>query len=60
MVRVGFTHGVMNTDNIALLAIQLITTSFLDEYNLNFTPNTTDLPKKKLCFGKQANIAHGI
>jgi len=28
-----------------------------DEYDLNFTPNTTDLPGRRYAFGKQAQIA---
>ena len=31
--------------------------SFLDEYHLNFTPNTTDLPGRRYAFGNQAKIA---
>ena len=38
-IRVGFTHGVMNTDNMSIIGntIDYSTFSFLDEYNLNFT-----------------------
>lgn len=59
-LRVGFTHGVMNTDNMSIIGntIDYGPFSFLDEYNLNFTSNTTDLPGKRYAFGKQAHIAH--
>jgi len=58
--RVGFVHGVMNTDNMSVLGLTIDygPYSMLDEYSLNFTPNTTDLPGRRYAFGKQANIAH--
>ncbi|MBW8361750.1 MAG: YdiU family protein [Kaistella sp.] len=57
--RVGFVHGVMNTDNMSVLGLTIDygPFSFLDEYDLNFTPNTTDLPGRRYAFGKQAQIA---
>ncbi|WP_027375827.1 protein adenylyltransferase SelO [Kaistella palustris] len=57
--RVGFVHGVMNTDNMSVLGLTIDygPFSFLDEYSLNFTPNTTDLPGRRYAFGKQAKIA---
>lgn len=57
--RVGFVHGVMNTDNMSVLGLTIDygPFSFLDEYALNFTPNTTDLPGRRYAFGKQAQIA---
>lgn len=57
--RVGFVHGVMNTDNMSILGftIDYGPFSFLDEYDLNFTPNTTDLPGRRYAFGNQAKIA---
>jgi uncharacterized protein YdiU (UPF0061 family) len=57
--RVGFVHGVMNTDNMSILGLTIDygPFSFLDEYNLNFTPNTTDLPGRRYAFGNQAKIA---
>ncbi len=58
--RVGFVHGVMNTDNMSILGLTIDygPYSMMDEYNLNFTPNTTDLPGRRYAFGKQAQIAH--
>lgn len=59
-LRVGFTHGVMNTDNMSIMGntIDYGPFSMLDEYDLNFTSNTTDLPGKRYAFGRQAHIAH--
>lgn len=57
--RVGFVHGVMNTDNMSVLGLTIDygPFSFLDEYSLNFTPNTTDLPGRRYAFGNQAKVA---
>ena len=57
--RVGFVHGVMNTDNMSILGLTIDygPFSFLDEYDLNFTPNTTDLPGRRYAFGNQGKIA---
>lgn len=58
--RTGFVHGVMNTDNMSILGLTIDYGPFsmMDEYDLDFTPNTTDLPGKRYAFGKQAQIAH--
>lgn len=57
--RVGFVHGVMNTDNMSVLGLTIDygPYSMMDEYSLNFTPNTTDLPGRRYAFGKQGQIA---
>jgi len=57
--RVGFVHGVMNTDNMSILGLTIDygPYSMMDEYNLNFTPNTTDLPGRRYAFGKQGQIS---
>jgi len=57
--RVGFVHGVMNTDNMSILGLTIDYGPFsmLDEYDLNFTPNTTDLPGRRYAFGKQGQIS---
>ncbi|MGK7391385.1 MAG: protein adenylyltransferase SelO [Candidatus Cyclobacteriaceae bacterium M2_1C_046] len=58
-MRVGFVHGVMNTDNMSILGLTIDygPYSFLDHYDKNFTPNTTDLPGRRYAFGRQPNIA---
>lgn len=56
--RVGFVHGVMNTDNMSILGLTIDygPYSFVDDYDLNFTPNTTDLPGRRYAFGRQPVI----
>lgn len=56
--RVGFVHGVMNTDNMNILGqtIDYGPFGFLDNYNPLFTPNTTDT-QKKYCYENQSNVA---
>ncbi len=58
-LRVGFVHGVMNTDNMSILGLTIDygPFSFLDDFDLNFTPNTTDLPGRRYAFGRQASVA---
>ena len=58
-LRVGFVHGVMNTDNMSVLGLTIDygPYSFVDEYDPDFTPNTTDLPGKRYAFGRQASVA---
>ncbi|HEX2606513.1 MAG TPA: YdiU family protein [Flavisolibacter sp.] len=58
-MRVGFVHGVMNTDNMSILGLTIDygPYSMLDAYDPGFTPNTTDLPGKRYAFGKQAAVA---
>ncbi|MGV3586268.1 MAG: protein adenylyltransferase SelO [Adhaeribacter sp.] len=58
--RVGFVHGVMNTDNMSVLGLTIDygPFSFLDDYDPNFTPNTTDLPGRRYAFGQQPSIAY--
>lgn len=57
--RTGFVHGVMNTDNMSILGLTIDYGPFsmMDEYDLNFTPNTTDLPGRRYAFGRQGQIS---
>ena len=57
--RVGFVHGVMNTDNMSIhgLTIDYGPYGWLEDYNSNWTPNTTDNQYKRYRFGNQAEIA---
>jgi len=59
-IRVGFVHGVMNTDNMSILGLTIDygPYSFLDDYDQAFTPNTTDLPGRRYAFGNQASISY--
>ncbi|KAI7755918.1 hypothetical protein M8C21_015539, partial [Ambrosia artemisiifolia] len=58
MLGVGFTHGVMNTDNMSVLGltIEYGPFGFLDAFDPSFTPNTTDLPGRRYCFSNQPNV----
>lgn len=57
--RVGFVHGVMNTDNMSIhgLTIDYGPYGWIDNFDLNWTPNTTDAQGKRYRFGQQHNIA---
>jgi uncharacterized protein YdiU (UPF0061 family) len=57
--RVGFVHGVMNTDNMSIhgITIDYGPYGWLDDYNSNWTPNTTDSQYKRYRFGNQPKIA---
>jgi uncharacterized protein YdiU (UPF0061 family) len=58
--RVGFVHGVMNTDNMSILGLTIDYGPYgwLEDYNPDWTPNTTDAEFHRYAFGKQASIAH--
>jgi uncharacterized protein YdiU (UPF0061 family) len=57
--RVGFVHGVMNTDNMSIhgITIDYGPYGWLEDYNPNWTPNTTDNQHKRYRFGNQPDIA---
>jgi len=57
--RVGFVHGVMNTDNMSIhgITIDYGPYGWLEDYNPNWTPNTTDIQHKRYRFGNQPEIA---
>jgi uncharacterized protein YdiU (UPF0061 family) len=57
--RVGFVHGVMNTDNMSIhgITIDYGPYGWLEDYDPNWTPNTTDRQHKRYRFGNQPNIA---
>lgn len=58
-MRVGFVHGVMNTDNMSILGLTIDYGPYgwLENYDPNWTPNTTDAEGKRYRFGHQAQIA---
>jgi len=58
-MRVGFVHGVMNTDNMSIhgLTIDYGPYGWLDNFDPDWTPNTTDAQHKRYRYGQQANIA---
>ncbi len=57
-MRVGFVHGVMNTDNMSIhgLTIDYGPYGWLEDYDPNWTPNTTDAGRKRYRYGNQAQI----
>ena len=57
--RVGFVHGVMNTDNMSIhgITVDYGPYGWLEDYDPNWTPNTTDREYKRYRFGNQPQIA---
>ena len=53
--RVGFVHGVMNTDNMSIHGITIDYGPFgwVEDYDPNWTPNTTDSNTRRYTFGNQ-------
>jgi len=58
-MRVGFVHGVMNTDNMSILGLTIDYGPYgwIDDYDRNWTPNTTDASGRRYRFGQQSQIA---
>ena len=58
-MRVGFVHGVMNTDNMSIhgLTIDYGPYGWIEDYDPNWTPNTTDLSHRRYRFANQPRIA---
>ena len=56
--RVGFVHGVMNTDNMSILGLTIDFGPYgwLEGFDFDWTPNTTDRQHKRYRFGNQPNI----
>lgn len=57
--RVGFVHGVMNTDNLSILGLTIDYGPYgwLEGYDHHWTPNTTDRQHHRYGYGKQPGIA---
>lgn len=58
--RVGFVHGVMNTDNMSILGLTIDYGPYgwLEGYDPNWTPNTTDSAQRRYRYGHQPRIVH--
>lgn len=58
-MRVGFVHGVMNTDNMSILGLTIDYGPYgwIDDFNPHWTPNTTDAQGRRYRFGQQPAIA---
>ena len=57
--RVGFVHGVMNTDNMSIhgITIDYGPYGWLENYDPDWTPNTTDSQNRRYRFGNQPQVA---
>ncbi|MFT7457412.1 MAG: hypothetical protein ACI909_000076 [Planctomycetota bacterium] len=57
--RVGFVHGVMNTDNMSILGLTIDYGPYgwLENYDPDWTPNTTDAQGRRYRYGHQPQIA---
>jgi len=58
-MRVGFVHGVMNTDNMSIsgLTIDYGPYGWLDHFDPAFTPNTSDAQGRRCRFENQPRVA---
>lgn len=56
--RVGFVHGVMNTDNMSILGLTIDYGPYgwLEGFDFGWTPNTTDREHKRYRYGNQPNM----
>ncbi len=59
-MRVGFVHGVMNTDNMSILGLTLDYGPYgwVEDYDPDWTPNTTDAQGRRYRFGTQMQVAY--
>jgi uncharacterized protein YdiU (UPF0061 family) len=57
-MRVGFVHGVLNTDNMSILGLTIDYGPYgwLEDYDPSWTPNTTDAQGRRYCYGNQPQI----
>jgi uncharacterized protein YdiU (UPF0061 family) len=58
-MRVGFVHGVMNTDNMSILGLTIDYGPYgwLEGYQPDWTPNTTDAQGRRYRYANQPRIA---
>ncbi len=59
-MRIGFVHGVLNTDNMSILGLTIDYGPYgwLEDFDPGWTPNTTDAATHRYAFGAQPQIAH--
>jgi uncharacterized protein YdiU (UPF0061 family) len=57
-MRVGFVHGVLNTDNMSILGLTLDYGPYgwLESFDPDWTPNTTDAGRRRYRFGQQPAV----
>jgi uncharacterized protein YdiU (UPF0061 family) len=58
-LRVGFVHGVMNTDNMSILGLTIDYGPYgwIEPFDPEWTPNITDASGKRYRFGNQPAVA---
>ena len=58
-MRLGFVHGVMNTDNMSILGLTIDYGPYgwLEGYDPMWTPNTTDAHGRRYCYANQPHVA---
>lgn len=58
-MRVGFVHGVMSTDNMSVLGLTIDYGPYgwIDNYDPDWTPNTTAAANHRCAYGRQPGIA---
>lgn len=58
-MRVGFVHGVMNTDNMSILGLTIDYGPYgwLEGFDPAWTPNTTDAEGRRYRYGNQPTVA---
>ncbi len=59
-MRVGFVHGVLNTDNMSILGLTIDYGPYgwLESFDPGWTPNTTDAGTRRYRYGAQPQVAH--
>jgi serine/tyrosine/threonine adenylyltransferase len=59
-MRVGFVHGVLNTDNMSILGLTIDYGPYgwIEAYDPDWTPNTTDATGRRYRFGWQPRVAY--
>jgi uncharacterized protein YdiU (UPF0061 family) len=59
-MRVGFVHGVLNTDNMSILGLTIDYGPYgwLEGFDPGWTPNTTDAGTRRYRYGAQPQVAH--
>lgn len=58
-MRVGFVHGVLNTDNMSILGLTIDYGPYgwLETFDAGWTPNTTDAGTRRYRYGAQPEVA---
>jgi uncharacterized protein YdiU (UPF0061 family) len=58
-MRVGFVHGVLNTDNMSILGLTIDYGPYgwLESFDPGWTPNTTDAATRRYRYGAQPQVA---